>query len=199
MPGKNRKEKHNIKVEDRRHWARERDEDESDSETSPPSTQPTIIDQYRRKVEEAEARLQEYIEAYKQAQKDQESYRLRLDRDINRKVELKFGELVGQLLHCLDDLDIALEHVDGVPEAKPLAKGVSIVRERFISILEGNGVQRIDPNGDPFDPNESEAVRVDQVGDAGLDGNVTETIRAGYRLGERVIRPARVAVGKLTS
>ncbi|MEN8196388.1 MAG: nucleotide exchange factor GrpE, partial [Pseudomonadota bacterium] len=61
--------------------------------------------------------------------------------------------------------------------------------------LERHGVEKVDPRGEEFDPNEAEAVRVDPVGDPAMASMVTEVLRPGYRLGERIIRPARVAVG----
>jgi molecular chaperone GrpE len=183
-----------IKVEDRRYWAQ--DEYEENGEAEPPSTQPTIIDDYRQRTEDAERQLQEYIAAFKKSQAEQEEYRLRLERDVGRKVELKFGAVAAELLECLDELEIAADHVREAPDAEPLARGVDLVRDRFLSTLERNGVERIDVDGEEFDPNEAEAIRLDPVDDPELDGKVTETVRPGYRLGDRVIRPARVAVGK---
>lgn len=189
-----------IRVEDRRHWARNDGADgadaDDDGDASTPSTRPTIIDEYRERAESAESKLQEYIRAYKKFQDEQEQVRVRLRRDIDRRVEASFGEVVGELLEVVDDLDLALGHVGNVPEAKPLADGVSLVRRRFLETLERRGVERVTLDGEPFDPNVAEAVRVDAVDDAARNGVVTETLRPGYRLGDRVLRPARVAVGK---
>lgn len=185
-----------LRVEDRRHWARADRDDEDDASEPEAARQPTVVDEYRRRAEEAEARLHEYIAAYKTAEAEHEAFRERLLRDVDRRVDLKFGELVHELLDGLDDLDVALGHVEGVAEAEPLARGVTLVRDRFLATLQRNGVEPVRPDGEPFDPNESEAVRVDPVDDPGLDAKVTETLRPGYRLGDRVIRPAKVAVGK---
>ena len=73
--------------------------------------------------------------------------------------------------------------------------GVTLVRDRFLATLERNGVERIDPAGEEFDPNVAEALRVDPVDSPDLDGKVTLVLRPGYRLGERVLRAAQVAVG----
>ncbi|HET9298983.1 MAG TPA: nucleotide exchange factor GrpE, partial [Candidatus Polarisedimenticolaceae bacterium] len=86
--------------------------------------------------------------------------------------------------------------VAGVPDAEPLARGVSLSVQRFLQILERHGVVRIAPDGEPFDPAVAEAVRVDPVTDPELDGVVTETMRPGYRLGDQLVRPAAVAVGR---
>jgi molecular chaperone GrpE len=185
-----------IKVTDRRHWAREDDEEDGDGTVS---TQPTIIDEYRQRAETAEQRLQDYIAAYKKSQADMDGVRARLARDLDDKVALRYGELVGDLLGTLDDLDLSLGHIREVPEAGALAEGVTLVRDRFLATLERNGVERVDPTGEDFDPNVAEALRVDPVDDPDLDGKVTVVLRPGYRLGERMLRAAQVAVGRLNN
>ena len=184
-----------IRVEDKRHWARETDE-EDDSEPEVPDTRPTIIDEYRQRAEQAEAQLQDYIAAFKKVKAEQEQFRSRLQNDIDRKVELQFGGVVEELLEGMDELDLALSHVADVPEAKELATGVQLVRDRFLATLMKHGVDRVDPAGEPFDPNLAEAIGMEPVEDEAMEGKVTRTYRAGYVLGERVLRPARVAVGK---
>jgi len=187
-----------LKVEDRRHWARQvRDEDEGPE--APASTAPTIVDELRSRAEAAERRLQEYIEAFKAAQVEQERVRARLARDVERKADLRFGSLVAELLDSVDDLDLALDHVRDVEAAASLAEGVALARDRFLAALERAGVERLDPLGETFDPNSDEAVRVDPVDDAERDGVVTETLRPGFRLGDLVVRPAKVAVGRVAS
>lgn len=186
-----------FSVKDRRHWVEEVEEatDEDDG-GAPELRQPTLLEEYRERAEAAEQKLQEYIEAFKTFRDEQEQFRVRLNRDVDRRVGLKFGELIAALLESLDDLDLALEHANRVPEARALAEGVEMARRRFLGALERNGVQPISPLGQDFDPNESEAVRIDPVESKDSDGKVTETLRPGYRLGERVIRAARVAVGR---
>jgi molecular chaperone GrpE len=185
-----------IKVQDRRHWARE-DSDDEEAE-DPSSTRPTIIEAYEERARVAEERLQDYIAAFKQAQAEHDAFRERLGRDVDRRVALQFAELISDLLLSVDDLELALSHVEDVPEAKPLADGVALARDRFLAALEKRGVEKLDPAGEEFDPNTSEALRVDTVDDPDLDGKVTETLRPGYRLGDHVVRPARVAVGRRT-
>jgi molecular chaperone GrpE len=185
-----------FRFEDRRHGAHE--EEQSDTENEPHATPrtPTMIDEYRARAETAEQKLQEYIEAFKDFKREQDEFRARMGRDVDRRVDLKFGTLVHDLLEILDNLDLALEHVQEVPEAAELARGVVLARKLFLETLERNGVERVDPVGQEFDPNVSEAIRLDVVSDPELSGKVTEVLRPGYRLGERIVRPARVAVGR---
>ena len=187
-------EESEFKVDDRRHWQKEGEGDADDSAEAAPA-RPTIIDEYRLRAEQAEQKLHEYIDAFKQFRKEQEDVRVRLNRDVQRKVELQFGELVGELLLSIDDLDLALAHVRDGADAQNLAQGVQMVRNKFVETLERHGVERMEPDGEEFDPNTTEAIRMDSVG-ADKDGKITETLRPGYRLGERIIRAAQVAVGR---
>jgi len=185
-----------VRVEDKRHWAR--GEPAGDEAEEPSSKHPTIVDQLRKRADDAEKKLLEYISAFKQSQADQDRFRERLQADVDRKVELRFGTLVTDVLESMDDLDLALAHVEGVQAAAPLAKGVALARDRFLSALERNGVERLDPEGEEFDPNVAEAIGVEPAG-PDLDRRVVRTVRPGYRMGDRVIRPARVIVGRLQS
>ena len=183
-----------FRVEDRRHSAHDTaDDDERGPDPSPKA--PTLVDEYRMRTEAAEQKLQEYLEAFKQFRREQDEFRERLGRDVERRVELKFSSLVQELFEALDNLDLALEHVAQVPEAAPVAQGLELARKRFLEALERQGVARVSPSGE-FDPNEAEAVRVDPVASRELSGAVTEVLRPGYKLGQRIIRPARVAVGR---
>ena len=193
-------ERPSFKVDDRRHWARPLgDEGEQEAEnTDRPAAEPgdTLLDTYRSRAEQAEAKLHEYIGAFRQSQTEADAFRERLARDLERKVDLRFAALVRELLSTVDDLELALAHVAGVPQAEPLARGVSLAVQHFLQILERHGVVRVAPDGEPFDPAVAEAVRVDPVEDPALDGVVTQTMRPGYRLGDQLVRPAAVAVGR---
>jgi len=190
--GNDEQDDESFRFEDRRHWAHP---DEEPAQESAPRS-PSMIDDFRDRTEAAESKLQEYIEAFKGFKKEQEDFRTRLNRDVDRRVDLQFGGLVEELLEAMDNLDLALEHVNEVPEAEPLARGVELARKRFLEALERHGVEKLDPLGDEFDPNEAEAMRVDPVTEPELSGKVTDVLRPGYRLRDRVIRPARVAVGR---
>ena len=182
-----------FRVEDKRHW---NVDDEGEAAGEPEPRAPSIIDDYRRRAEDAEEKLHDYIEAHKRFRQEQEDVRVRLQRDVERRVRLRFGELVADLLKSIDHLDLALRHAEGQADAAGLVEGVRIVRDEFLSTLLRAGVERIQPDGEEFDPEQAEALRLDPVDDPAKNNRVTETLQPGYRLGETVIRPARVAVGK---
>jgi molecular chaperone GrpE len=183
-----------FRVEDRRHTSR--DPAVLDAEAPPEPARPTIVDEYRDRAAAAERKLQEYIAAFQKHREEQDRVRERLTRDVDRKVELKFAGLVQELLEALDDLDRGLEHAPAGQEAAPLVDGLRLARTRFFAALERHGISRLDLDGTEFDPTRAEALRVDPVDEPDRDGVVTETLRPGYALGERVVRPARVAVGR---
>lgn len=187
-----------VKVEDRRHWARAVSEDETEDseapETPPPDPEKEAL---RVRAEAAEGKLREYAEAFRTWKDEQAQFRARLERDLDVKVALRFGDLVAELVETVDDLDLALSHAS--EREDPIADGITIARDRFLATLARHGVERLDLDGDEFDPNVAEAVAVEPVTDPGASGKVLRTVRSGYRLGERIVREARVVVGRVAS
>lgn len=192
-----------MKVHDKRHGARgdEPDDDPSPAgngeSSAPAAVDPAELEAVRARAEGAERKLREVHDAFRAAKDDLDRTRARLERDLERKVALKFGDLAADLLESLDDLDRAIDVGSLVPAAAPVLEGVRIVRERLLADLQRAGVERVDPIGAPYDPNVAEAVGVAPVRDPARVDTVVELVRAGYRLGDRVIRPARVLVGRL--
>jgi molecular chaperone GrpE len=193
-----------MKVEDKRHWARG-DEDPPEPATVPEgnetteTAEPAELAALRVRAEGAERKLREVQESFLAAKTDLEKTRERLERDLARKVELRFGALVAELLESADDLDRAIEAGTAAESASPLLQGVVLARDRFLAALERAGVQRFDPSGEPYDPNVAEAVGVVPVGDPAAHDTVVQVARPGYRLGDRIVRAARVLVGRLVS
>src|SRR5262249_59046075 len=100
-----------------------------------------------------------------------------------------------EMLEILDNLDRAVDAAgSGSPDA--LLKGVDLVRRQFLAKLESLGVTRIDAASQPFDPGLHDAITIVPVSSPEQDGLVIGIIRHGYRIGEDVLRPAGVAVGK---
>ena len=122
-------------------------------------------------------------------QADFENYKKRVQREQAESAERGTALLVEQLLPVLDTFDLALSSLDDADEK--VRKGVELVYADFVSVLERAGVERIPTNGHPFDPEVHEAV-LHEPGDG--DPTVVETMRSGYRLRGRVLRPAMVKV-----
>lgn len=181
----------------------EQDEETINLEDAQPepvaSIDPAAFEALQVRADGAERKLREIQATFMAAKAELDATRARLERDVERKVETKFAELVTDLLDCADDLDRAIEHGKTIAAAAPVVKGIALARERFLSALVKAGLERIDPVGEPYDPNIAEAAGVVPVEDPAVHDTIVSLERAGFRLGNRVVRPARVLVGRLIS
>ena len=193
-----------MKVEDKRHWARGEDDPPAEgaapegAEAAEPA-EPAVLAEWRARAEGAERKLRDLQESFLAAKADLDKTRERLERDLTRKVDLRFGALVAELLESADDLERAIGAGAAAEAASPLLQGVVLARDRFLAALERAGLQRVDPKGEPYDPNVAEAVGIVPVDDPAAHDTVIEVARPGYRLGDRIVRAARVLVGRLVS
>jgi molecular chaperone GrpE len=117
-----------------------------------------------------------------------ENYRKRTAKE--REELLQETVRVGELVEILELLDRALQS-DG--DTTAIIEGIQIVRDKMWSLLESKGVERTPGVGEPFDPNHHEAV-AQQPHDSIPEGNVALEYQPGFKIGERVIRPAKVVV-----
>ena len=142
-------------------------------------------------LEVVRAERDEYLALAQRVQADFETYRKRALRDPERLVAHAHERLVRDLLPVLDDLERALEAAERHEEAA-LVDGVRLVQQSLLNALAKEGLSEIPTDG-PFDPHVHEAMLSRQDEDA-EPGSVLEVVQRGYRLGDRVVRPARVIV-----
>ena len=124
----------------------------------------------------------EYLDSLRRLQADFENYKKRILKQQTEHLERAAESLVGKLLPVLDTFDLAIAHG---------GEGLDQVQGQLMAALEKEGLERIDPLGKPFDPNESEAVAHEE-GDGGPV--VSEVMRTGYRFKGKLLRPAMVKV-----
>jgi molecular chaperone GrpE len=132
----------------------------------------------------------EWLDTTKRLQADFENYRKRVMREQTALVERASEGLLEQLLPVIDNFELALASLDDDTTEK-VRKGVELVYADLVSVLERNGLERIDALGAEFDPNEHEAVMQD---DGDGDPVVGDVLRTGWKLKGRVLRPAMVKV-----
>jgi molecular chaperone GrpE len=142
------------------------------------------------KLAALEAERDEYLNDLKRVAAEFENYRKRAARDQESLVARAHERLVKELLPVLDDLERALAAAEEHEEAR-LEEGVRLVHRELAAALEREGLAEIETNG-AFDPHVHEAL-LSQPSDA-EEGSVLEVVQKGYRLGDRVLRPARVVV-----
>ena len=138
----------------------------------------------------AAAKKDEYLALAQRTQADFENYRKRALKEAASAQKRGVAKLAQALLPALDNLDRAIE---AAQEGDPLLEGVKLVRTELHEALTRVGVESFSPQGERFDPSEHEAVAQRQV-DGAESGEVVEVYQAGYRMGEEIIRPARVLV-----
>jgi molecular chaperone GrpE len=148
------------------------------------------IDELEERLAKAEQERDEYLADLQRVAADFENYRKRVARDQEGLVARAHERLVKELLPVLDDLERALEAAEAHEMAK-LEEGVALVARSFADILRKEGLEEVPTDG-KFDPHVHEAL-LSQPSEA-EEGSVIEVLQKGYRLGDRVIRPARVVI-----
>jgi molecular chaperone GrpE len=157
------------------------------------------LEQLTAKAEKAD----EYLELAQRTRADFENYRKRAAREAAVAQERGITKLAKELLPAVDNLDRALEAAQAAASADTdgtaqtdngtLVSGIKLVHDDVIAALARAGIERFSPEGEQFDPQLHEAVA--QIPAEGApSGTVVEVYQRGYRLGEVVIRPARVVV-----
>lgn len=119
-----------------------------------------------------------------------ENYRKRMVKEQTRILETAESELIRKLLPVVDNLERAIEHA---PATDGLKQGVGMVLDQFLEVLEKEGLEVVDPEGEPFDPEHHEAMMVVETDECPED-TVVDVVQKGYRFNGLLIRPAMVKV-----
>ena len=174
--------------------------EESAGEAEETPRVPAYVEQLQAKVAAAEEKFREYVE---KIDKDTADFRARQEREMERRSQEVKKQAVSGFLGIADDLARATAAVDGgasESEAgktlETLVQGVRMIQGRFFQELSNLGVEPLPAMGVAFNPEEHEAVRMVEVSEEAQDGLVVEELAPGYKLGDAVLRPARVSVGK---
>jgi molecular chaperone GrpE len=151
-------------------------------------------DEVRDELEAAKALNAEYLDGWKRTQAEFSNYRKRVERDAADERVKAIGAAASRWFPILDDFERALEKGCSPENVEQWAAGVELIYRKGMAALEADGIEAIFPEpGVAFDPMFHEAVTKEICPDK-EDGEILGTIRRGYRLGERVLRPAQVRV-----
>src|SRR5829696_2066880 len=160
---------------------------EPSGEEDPANEEQTLRD--KEQTEERSEQPEDYLALAQRIQADFENYRKRVARETAAAGERARSGLVRELLPIVDNLERALASAE--EGEQHLAEGVRLVHSELIAVLERNGIEQFNPEGDKFDPTEHEALSVRNHGEPGL---VLDVVEKGYRANGTVLRPARVVV-----
>jgi molecular chaperone GrpE len=138
----------------------------------------------------------EYLDGWQRARAEFANYKKRIEREQEEARGRVVADLLQDFTAILDDLERALKDRPGEGDAGAWASGIDMIQRKLMAVLEAEGVKTITPSpGEAFDPNVHEAVS-HEASETQSEGQIIGIIHQGYRIGERVIRPALVRVAK---
>ena len=187
-----------VRVVDRRWWARSQDSDTGQPERS---GKPSYVEGLEKELADKDKLLKEYAAKYKAATNEFDQTRERLRREVTKDIDREKRKVLITFLEVLDNLDRAIEASRDASTDNPgvlnLLKGVKMVRQQFLTTLQSYGVERIEASGELFDPNFHDALSTVLVNEADRENVVIDIVKPGYQVNDEVLRPATVTVGKL--
>jgi molecular chaperone GrpE len=153
---------------------------------------PNDVDRLKELLEDERAKAQTYMQNWQRAAADFQNYKRRVEEERSEVARFANAALVINLLPLIDDLDRALHNVDAHLAGLTWVDGIRLIQRKFQAVLDMTGVEEIQADGQSFDPSLHEAVSQGP----GEENKVIAVVQKGYKLGDRVIRPAMVVVGK---
>jgi len=144
-------------------------------------------------LEKAQNEAAEMKARYLRAVADLENYRKRIAREKQDIIRSAAANVVESLLPVLDNMKLGLQAAENHPEAKDVTFGFKMVDDQLKKSLAEQGLQELIPDGERFDPNHHECI-AHQPSEEVAEDHIIQTVRAGYRLNDRLIRAANVIV-----
>jgi molecular chaperone GrpE len=144
---------------------------------------------------EAQRQRDEHYDRLLRTAAEFDNYRKRVERERREMAETAAAGLLTDLLAIVDDFERALQAEVGGDAADAYRRGVELIHQQLVDLLRKRGVTPIAALGEDFDPRYHQAV-IHEPSDRHRDGEVIEELRRGYRLGERLLRPAMVKVAR---
>jgi molecular chaperone GrpE len=189
-----------IRVTDRRRIQLDDDEDaDRDSVVEPPNLKPSFVEELEMRTKAAEQKTQEvqarFEQLRKQLQSETDETRQRLNRAADERAQREKADFIAGLLPVLDNLERATEAAETSGSTEVIAEGIRRTASSFENALATAGVEPIDAVGQIFDPQLHEAVETIEVAPED-EGKVIAQHTRGYKIGDRLLRPARVKVGR---
>lgn len=159
-------------------------------ETAPEEAAPLSLEE---QLEKAKADAAANLDGWQRARAEFANARRRMDKQLSEAYTNATADVVSRLLPVIDDFDRALANVPETVAQDGWFDGIRLVSKKLNSILENANIERIGSIGTPFDPNIHEAI-LQEPSDEHESGVVIRELQSGYKVGERVIRPALVVV-----
>ena len=193
-------EANEIRVTDRRRVYLDQEGSEHVNEqVEQPNLKPSYVEQLESRTKAAEKQVQEvqarFDQLRRQLQRETDETRQRLNRSADERATAEKAKFISTLLPVMDDLIRAIEAVSGDAPREAILEGIRRIATSFQSALTNAGVEPIVSVGEEFNPELHEAVDTQETSSE-MDGKVIEEYSRGFRMGDRLLRPARVKVGR---
>ena len=164
-----------------------------------PNLKPSYVEELEARTKAAEKQVQEvqarFDQLRQQLQRETDETRMRLNRSADERAEAGKAKFIESLLPAMDDLDRAIEAASQDSPRDAIVQGIRSIASSFQNALTSAGVEPIDSVGEPFNPELHEAVDTEEA-DPEMEGIVLAEYSRGFRIGDRLLRPARVKVGR---
>ena len=152
------------------------------------------LEQVRGELQAASAKADEYLAALQRERAEFSNYRRRTSEEREAMLGLAGEDLIRKVLAIADDFDLAIDNRPAELAGSAWVEGVTAIDRKLRALLESEGVRQIEAEaGRPFDPREHEAI-TNVPGTGRAEGEIVDVVRRGYKLRDRVLRPALVAV-----
>jgi molecular chaperone GrpE len=193
-------EENELRVTDRRRvYLDDEKAQRVNTETEQPNLKPSYVEELEARTKAAERQVQEvqarFDQLRQQLQRETDETRLRLNRSADERAAGEKARFIASLLPALDNLNRAAASGDAPRET--ILEGIRSIATSFEAALASAGVEPIQSVGEEFNPELHEAVDTEET-ESEMDGKVLEEYSRGFRMGDRLLRPARVKVGRAT-
>lgn len=160
-----------------------------------PNVSAAMLEEKQQELEKTAAQAAANLDGWQRERAEFSNFKRRIEREQAQQHQVLTGEIIKKYLVILDDLELALKNKPRDGEGASWAEGITLIARKLQSVIEAENVERICENNVPFDPNLHEAISNEENLDF-ESGYVIEVVRQGYKLGERILRPAMVRVAR---
>ena len=195
------KDENELRVTDRRRvYLDDEGSEHANAETEQPSLKPSYVEELETRTKAAERQVQEvqsrFDQLRQQLQRETDETRQRLNRSADERAAGEKAKFIAALLPALENLNRAIEAAETTDATREaILEGIRSTAASFEAALTSAGVEPIKSVGEEFNPELHEAVDTGEA-EREMDGRVLEEYSRGFRIGDRLLRPARVKVGR---
>ena len=172
------------------------DNDSADNTEQQPEEPLSEVDQLKLQLAEAEAKIAELQDRYLRQAAEFDNYRKRTMKEKADLIKSAAEKVIVAELPIVDDMDRALDNMEKGMDADACIEGFKLIAQKFKNTLTQQGLEKIDTDGQDFDTDFHEAIALIPAPTDELKGKILDCVQAGYKLGDKVIRHAKVAVGQ---